>query len=117
MGPAELVFRVPVLAWQVPIKLVPRDYPDLDAALASFRGYHRVFVIPPGRIPSEDLADYIPLKHGRTLYVFGRPGENLVRYVRPEDDVLSIATPGPTDMMAVSAAGIILYEHRQPHHH
>lgn len=106
----HLVWRQLKGAWRFNLVLVPIDHPTLEEALAANEG-ERVFLIPPGRTPSIDLRDYRP-PEGDVVYVFGRPGENLVRYVRDDDAVVSIATPGATDMMAISVVGIVLNECR-----
>lgn len=97
-------------AYKVNLALVPHDYESMEAALRTVRG-HRVFLIPPGRVQSVELKAFRPPEH--VVYVFGRPGENLVRYIRDGDSVISIETPGNSDMMAVTVAGIVLNECRQ----
>jgi hypothetical protein len=96
-------------AWQVRLKLVGHHYKTMEEALDSYTG-PRAFFIPPGRTKSMTLADYIPPTE--VAFIFGCPGDNLVKYVQENDTVVSITTPGTSDMMAVSAAGIVLYEYR-----
>ena len=104
-------------AWQVEMALVPRDFLEMEEALDHFKGYHRIFLIrSPNPFAAVWLQD-LKLPEGPVVYVFGRPGENLVRYVRPNEDTVASINTANTDMMAVSAAGIVLYEHRQSHNH
>jgi hypothetical protein len=84
-----------------------------DDALSVDEFSNRVFLIPPkSLLPGQG----VPLTeygfHTPVTYVFGRPGENLQRFVTPEDSVVYIQTPNETDLMAVTAAGIVLNEHR-----
>ena len=111
-----LVWRQLKGAWQVPLVLVPRDFPTMEDALEAHNDYKKVFFIPPGRIESTDFRDFT-LPEGDVLFIFGRPQENLVRFVQESDDVVSIHTPGKTDMMAISVVGIALNEFRQQNNH
>jgi len=97
-------------AWQVELKLVGRDFETMEEALSSCTG-HRVFLIPPGRTKSIDFKEYQP-PGGDINYIFGRPGDNLVKYIQEKDTIVSIHTPGESDMMAISVVGIVLNEHR-----
>ena len=98
-------------AWQVNLVLVGHDCKTIEEAIAPYEG-HKVFLIPPGRMPSIDFEDFT-MPEGDVMFVFGRPGNNMVRYVEAGDTVVSIQTPGTADMMAVSVAGIVLNVHRQ----
>ncbi len=106
----HLVWRQLKGAWQVELKLVGHHYETMEQALDSHTG-HKIFFIPPGRIESIDFNDFQP-PEGDIAYIFGRPGDNLVKYIRENDMVVSIHTPGQTDMMAISVVGIILNECR-----
>lgn len=97
-------------AYDVNLICVGQDYNTMEEALDATTG-SRVFMIPPGRVDSIEMSDYTPPK-GDVVYIFGRPGDNLVRYVTEEDTVVHITTPNPADMMAVTVAGIVLYEYR-----
>lgn len=105
----HLVWRQLRGAWGFKLVLVPVDHATMEEALAACSG-DRVFFIPPGRVMSTDFKDFTPPR-GDVVYVFGRPGDNLVRYLEPADTVVSIHTPGEADMMAISVVGIVLYEH------
>ncbi len=107
-----LVWRQLKGAWKVPLVLIPKDFTTMEEALETHRTHKKVFFIPPGRIKSTDFRDFT-LPEGDVLFVFGRPQENLVRFVQDGDDVVSIHTPGNTDMMAISVVGIALNEFRQ----
>jgi hypothetical protein len=99
-------------AYQCNLISVGYDCDTMEEALDMTVGT-RVFMIPPGRVDhSIDMADYTP-PTGDVVYIFGRPGDNLVSYVREEDTVVHITTPVIVDMMAVTVAGIILYEYGQ----
>lgn len=67
----------------------------------------RVFVVPPGRTPkSVEFDDYsVPES---VVFIFGKPGNNLVKYIAERDDAVHITTPGPADLMAITVAGMIL---------
>ncbi len=106
-----LVWRQLKGAWKVPLVLVPKDFPTMEEALKAHDNYKKVFFIPPGRIDSTDFREFI-LPEGDVLMVFGKPGENLVRYVQEGDRVVSIHTPETADMMAISVVGIVLNEFR-----
>lgn len=95
-------------AWGVNLILVGHNFDTMEEALDACPG-SKVFFIPPGRVSSIDFDDYKP-PDGDVTYIFGRPGNNLVRYVG-DDIVVSIHTPGATDMMAVSVVGIVLNVH------
>ena len=110
-GFEHLVWRQLKGAWLVNLKLIGHDYETMEEALESHNG-PKVFFVPPERTESIDFKDYIPPK-GDIAYIFGKPGDNLVKYIREDDMVVSIHTPGKSDMMAISVVGIILNEHRQ----
>ncbi len=107
-----LVWRQLKGAWDVPLVLIPKDFATMQEALEAYNDHNKVFFIPPGRIGSTDLRDFT-LPEGDVLLVFGRPQENLVRYVKEGDRVVSIHTPGTADKMAISVVGIALNEFRQ----
>jgi len=109
----HLVWRQLKGAFGVKLLLAPKDYPTLEELIDSLKD-KKVFLIPPGRVESQDFKDY-KFPEGDINFIFGKPGDNLVRYVKEGDDVVSIYTPNNVDMMAVSAVGIILnkyYEYR-----
>ena len=106
----HLVWRQLKGAWKVNLKLIGHHYETMEEALESHDG-PKVFLIPPGRTESIDFKDYIP-PNGDIAYIFGRPGDTLVKYIQEDDVVISIHTPGKTDMMAISVVGIILNECR-----
>jgi hypothetical protein len=107
----HLVWRQLKGAFGVNLILVPFHYKTMEEALKNLKG-KKVFLIPPGRIKSINFYNYKkPI--GDVNYIFGRPGDNLVRYVTDKDDVVSVHTPNNTDLMAISVVGIILNEYRQ----
>ncbi len=108
----HLVWRQLKGAWNVPLVLIPIDFATMTEALDAYNDHSKVFFIPPGRTDSSDFRDFV-LPEGDVIIVFGRPEENLVRYVQEGDRVVSIHTPGTADMMAISVVGIVLNEFRQ----
>ena len=44
------------------------------------------------------------------VYIFGRPAENLLDYIRPEDHQVHINTPNDVDMLACSCVAAVLYD-------
>lgn len=93
-------------AFGVELLLAPIDFPTMKELIDSLEG-KKVFLIPPGRIESHDFAEY-KFPKGDINFIFGRPGNNLVRHVTKEDDVVSVHTPNAVDMMAISTVGIVL---------
>ena len=86
----------------------PIQYDTLEEMLVAFQG-PRTFFIPPGRLMgSTPLSEYKHPEDG--IYVFGNSPENLVKYVGPGADVVSIYTPGPATMFAHAALGAVLYD-------
>lgn len=87
------------------------QYDSFESALQNIEG-KRVFVCPPGRHEREqDIENYMFPKSA--CYVFGNAVDNCVRFIKEDDDVVTIRTVCNTDMFAISAAAIILDEHRQ----
>jgi hypothetical protein len=105
----HLIWRQLKGAWQVGLALVGHDYETMPELLAAYPGIPRVFFIPNGRVPSLDFDTEFTRPEGDVLYVFGRPLDNLVSYLSSGDTVVSIKTPGDTDMMAVSVVGIVMH--------
>lgn len=108
--PEFLGWRQLAGAYQVKLALVGHHYDTLEEALTGQSG-HKIFFIPPGRIESIDFKDFTPPK-GDIVYVFGNTNENLVKYIREDDTVVSIHTPHQADLMAISVVGIVLNECR-----
>jgi hypothetical protein len=107
----QLAWRQMKAAWDVELLLVGHGYDTVQEALDVAQG-HRVFLEPPGRIGrSEEFSDWLSPADD-LVFIFGRPGESMVSYIREEDTALHITTPRNTDMMAITVAGIVLYEHR-----
>ena len=98
-------------AYNVHLILAPKDFPTLEEAIDSLEG-QKVFLIPPDRIESVDLRDF-QIPEGTVNYIFGRAGDNMVRYVQEGDMVVSIHTPHNADMMSVAAASIVLNKHHE----
>jgi hypothetical protein len=103
----HLVWRQLKGAYGVELVLAPRDYPTMQDLIDNLTG-KKIFLIPPGRMESKDLDTYELPDDEEINFIFGRPGDNLVKYVKEEDDVVSIHTPNDVDMMAISTAGIVL---------
>ncbi len=98
-------------AWLVNLVLVPRDFQTLEEVLDAYEDHKKVFLIPPGRMKSINFKDYIP-PEGDIMYIFGKAQENLVRFVKDGDMVVSIHTPGTSDLFSISVVGIVLNECR-----
>ncbi len=108
----HLIWRQLKGAYDVKLVLVPLSFSTMREAIESLEGKN-VFLIPPNRVAvSIDFNDY-KLPKGDVNFIFGKPGDNLVKYVTEYDDVVSIHTPNNVDMMAVSVVGIVLNEYRQ----
>jgi len=107
----HLIWRQLKGAFGVKLLLAPKDFPTMRELVHSLKG-RRIFFIPPGRMKSLDFYTY-ELPDGDVNLIFGRPGDNLVKYVRNEDDVVSIHTPNGTDMMAVSTVSIALNRYNE----
>lgn len=104
----HLIWRQLKGAYGVALALAPHDHASLEQALAAWPDHERVFLIPPGRTAaSVAFGDFCP-PAGDVVYVFGRPGNNLVRLVAPGETVVSLHTPHPVELMAVSVAAIVL---------
>jgi hypothetical protein len=103
----QLAWRQIRAAYGVRMKLVPLDFPTMEEALDSVAG-KKVFMIPEGRTDTIDFDRYKIPKDQDVVFVFGKPGDNLVRYITDDDDAVSIHTPNNVDMMAISVAGTVL---------
>jgi len=86
----------------------PEQVPTLQEALDSIdENTQRVFLIPEFVGDFNDLNKY---SHCRdAAYIFGNAKESLRKYVRRQDDVVSILTPSGTDMFAAVAVGQVLH--------
>lgn len=105
----HLAFRQLKNAYQISLICVPHDYLTLGGALFAESVGELVFMVPPGRVPSTEFADYMPVTD--VTFVFGSPQENLVSYISDEI-ALHITTPNPSvDMMAVCVAAQVLHVH------
>ena len=104
----HLMWRQLKGAYGVNLVLVPFHYPTMEEALDSLKG-DKVFLIPPERVESQNFKDYNFPKED-VNYIFGKPGNNLVKYLKEEDDVVSLHTPNNVDLMAVCMVGIVLNE-------
>jgi hypothetical protein len=107
----HLAFRQLKGAYQCELVCIGHDFDTPEEALASVTGT-KVFLLPPGRSNlSVEMADFVH-PEGDVVYIFGRPSESMVRFIEEGDLAVHITTPGATDMMAVSVAGIVLNEYR-----
>lgn len=107
----HLAFRQLKGAYQCELVCIGHDYDTPEEALASVTGT-KVFLLPPGRSElSVEMSSFTP-PAGDVVYIFGRPGENMVSFIEEGDLAVHITTPGQTDMMAISVAGIVLNEYR-----
>ena len=103
----HLIWRQLKGAFGVKLVLAPKDFPTLEEAIKSLKG-KKVFLIPPGRMKSINFQDF-QVPEGDVNYIFGKPGDNLVRDVTDKDIVISLHTPNNTDLMAISMVGIVLH--------
>lgn len=105
---AFAVDRWLMAAVQPPGFTSPEQYPTLQECLDSAPG-HKTFVIPPGRF--EGAVDMIGYAHpADAIYVFGNSAENLVGFVGPTDDVITINTPTDATMFASGVLVAVLYD-------
>lgn len=98
-------------AYQVKLALVGFHYDTIEEALENQIG-RRIFFIPPDRTESIDFKDFTTPLEDNIAYIFGCAGNNLTKYIKEGDTVVSIHTPFPADLMAISVVGIILNKHR-----
>lgn len=91
----------------------PTQYDTMQEALDAVEG-KKIFLIPPERVGNS--LDLVKYEHPEdATYVFGNVPENLVSYIRPEDDVVSIYTPAQTDMFGGVALAAVLYDRHFKH--
>lgn len=84
----------------------PEQYNTMEEALASSKG-ERVFLsyqIVEGVV---DMKDFVHPTDA--IYIFGRPGDNLIRYMQPKDHKVHITTLNNTDMLGCSCVAAVLY--------
>lgn len=84
----------------------PEQFPTMEDALASSEG-ERVFLSYQTVEGILDMKNFVhPID---AIYIFGRPGDNLTRYMREKDHKVHIATPNNTDMLGCSCVAAVLY--------
>lgn len=86
----------------------PDQYQRIEDALSSLGG-ERVFLIAPRSYDGGiELVDF---KHpDNACYIFGDSVDNLVRYVRPKDHVVSLTTPMQSSMFGHTVLCSVLYD-------
>jgi len=84
---------------------VPEQFNTMEEALASSTG-NRVF-LTFSEIGATSLRDFIHPENA--IYIFGRPGDNLQRYITDNDYRVHIVTPSNIDMLACSCISAVLY--------
>jgi tRNA(Leu) C34 or U34 (ribose-2'-O)-methylase TrmL len=83
----------------------PEQYSNMEDALISTEG-ERVFLT----FSSENALSLENFSHPEdAVYIFGRPGDNLLQYIRPQDKQVHIDTPNNIDMLACSCVAAVLY--------
>jgi hypothetical protein len=89
----------------IPNRSKPEQFPTMEDALASTEG-ERVFLT----FAPDNALDMKSFAHpDNAVYVFGRPGDDLIQYIRPEDHRVHIDTPNNVDMLACSCVAAVLY--------
>jgi hypothetical protein len=83
----------------------PEQYDTMEDALNSTTG-ERVFLSYPVEW-SVLLRDFTHPPDA--VYVFGRPGDDLSQYIRPEDHKIHIQTTNNVDMLGCSCVAAVLY--------
>lgn len=106
----HLAFRQLKGAYRCGLVCIGHDYTSPEEALESVKGT-KIFMLPPGRLARSVEFPEFELPPD-PVFIFGRPGETMVRFIGPEDLAVHITTPGKADMMAVTVAGIVLNEYR-----
>ena len=106
----HLAFRQLKGAYGCNLISIPHDYPTLQDGLDAAIGT-KVFLCPPGRVVHSVEMKDATLPSGDVVFVFGSPQEDLTSFITETDIVYHITTPNPVDIMAVSAAGIVLNEY------
>ena len=84
---------------------IPEQYDTMEEALASSIG-ERVFLTFPAASATDLSAFVHPTE---AVYIFGRPADNLLQYIRPQDHRVHIFTPANVDMLACSCVSAVLY--------
>lgn len=68
----------------------------------------RTFLVAPRTMEGTPLQNY---EHPQdAIYVFGDAADNLVRFIRPQDHVVSIFTPSQAAMFAHAVVGTVLFD-------
>lgn len=84
----------------------PEQYDTMDEALSTTKG-KRIFLT----FPIKGAKDMKTFKHPKNaVYIFGKPSDNLLKYVRKQDIKLHIFTPNNVDMLACSCVAAVLYD-------
>lgn len=84
----------------------PEQFDSVSLALEAVPG-KKTFLVVPSTHEGEDLVNY---QHPvDAIYVFGSTADNLMRYVRPEDDIVSIYTPRNGEQFGSTVMGQVLY--------
>ncbi len=83
----------------------PEQFSTMKDALASSEG-ERVFLVFSAK-DATDMKDFV--HPANTVYIFGRPGDNLEQYISSGDHQVHITTPNNVDMLACSCIAAVLY--------
>jgi tRNA(Leu) C34 or U34 (ribose-2'-O)-methylase TrmL len=83
----------------------PEEYDTMEEALASTNG-ERIFMCFAQT--GTNLKDFV--HPADAVYIFGRPGDDMVQYMNPEDHKIHIQTPNNVDMLACSCVAAVLYD-------
>lgn len=86
----------------------PLQFEDSDSLISAYPG-PKVFLISPHSLEGGiNLVDY---QHpDNAIYVFGNSYHDLIKYVTPGDDVVSIYTPTKATMFGHVALSAVLYD-------
>jgi hypothetical protein len=84
----------------------PEQFSSIEETLASTEG-ERVFLT----FPAEGAVSMRDFNHpADAVYIFGRPGDDLLSYIQPGDHQVHIDTPNNVDMLGCSCVAAVLYD-------
>lgn len=91
----------------------PEQFDSMEEALDTIQST-RVFLVPPKAakgVPAFLTLGLSVYQHPLNVaYIFGNTVDNLSKYIKTSDDVVSILTPKKVDMFAHVALGQVLYD-------
>ncbi len=85
----------------------PQQFETVDEMMDFFRP-PRTFLIAPKTMKGKPLENYKHPEHA--IYVLGNTADNMVRFIRPGDHVVSIYTPTESAMFGHAVLGTVLYD-------